>query len=263
MLKKERHINPILLILFLCVSTNSFCQSPTKNIAKSFDEIVGYDNLDISNGIFLPPDYPYLLDQENKYFENKTNTKTFNQTLLTTQNQNGYTKGNVTYNGQRYYDVELKYDILNDFLIYHPKGTSSIIACRLISQKVDSFSIYDKNFIHISKKNIAPAGTNFQGFYQKIVIDNDLELYLKFEKNRREQIKNHKIYYFYVSNHQFWINYDKIYTKITSKKDVLNIFPTLSKEIQNFYEVEALLKDNNLPLFYENLLFYIKDFLDN
>lgn len=239
---KNYTLSYLIVPILLSVSPCSFGQSQLKNITKTFDEIVGQENLNINNGIFNLQDYPYVVPNQTKYFLKK-----------------GYSKGNVTYNGQPYYDVKLKYDLNQDILVYKPQNSGSNIGCNLIPQKVDSFSLYGKKFVYLNLPRNAPN----PGYYQKVEMEKEFIFYIKFHKTRSDKIIGDKLYYFYQPDNEFWLHYQNAYSEISSINDVLEVFPDFSKKIKDFYDTKELLRTTDPPLFYQKLMVYINDLLGN
>lgn len=249
--KKNLPLYTCLIFFFLFATSSSFCQSNLKVITKSFDKIVGEENLDINNGRFNLRDYRYVVPHHTKYLVNLD--------IQDQRSNNGaYTIGDVTYNGQHFYDVKLKYDLYKDLLVFNPTNAISTIACNLIRHKVDSFSIYNKKFVYLNPSKNTP---NFEGYYQKIKHNRNFILYIKYDKNRRNIIKDDKVYYSYVPNYVFWLYYHQTHREISSINDVSDVFPALSEKIHNFHQSNKLLQKANPPLFYQKLMLYINNLL--
>lgn len=245
MLRKKRILNLTLLILFLCASTNSFCQSQLEKVTKTFDKIVGEENLSINNGVFNLRDLYYVDPDRTKYFVS-----------------NEYSIGDVAYDGQYYYDVKLKYDLYKGLLIYNPINSGPNIGCNLIQPKVDSFSLHTKKFILLDKPEL--AGTSMHtGYYQKLKIAKNFVLYIKYHKTRSDKIKKDKIVYFYTPDYKFWLKYKNDYIAISSKKDISAVFPDFSKNISQFYDTQGFIKKSDPPLFHQKLMVYINNLLEN
>ncbi len=81
--------------------------------------------------------------------------------------------GTVEYDGKKYTDTELMYDLVKDELILlHYNGSARI---QLIKSKVEAFTIADRNFIHVKSDRSIDWGIN-EGYYEVIHKGKDLLL---------------------------------------------------------------------------------------
>lgn len=192
------------------------------------DSIAQYENLPINNG----------LSYENKYWNTTNDTKQFYN--------NEYTKCTISYDGKLYSDVKLKFDILNNQILFKPKFNviSEIV---LINELVDYFIINQKKFI---KLNI----NNHYQYFEEIKINNEDLLLIKHIKTFKEDLSTGEKKYSFYDNFEIYLNHKKAYYFLNNKNSLITIFPNYKKEIQNFYKSNELLKENNLILFYTKLI---------
>lgn len=236
----------ILWIALLLFPTTFFGQSQLKNYTKKFDHVVGKENLGINNGPLKLRDYPFIIEGKTKYFQNL-----------------GYTKSTVHYDGQPYFEVNLKYDLSEGNLIFNPKNAAPNIGVILIEQKVDSFQLQSFTFVNLGKLVSAGKNINYHGYWRQIKIDSGFFLFIKYKNNRKDIIKNDKVFHQFDLHHTFLVNYNGKFQPISSKNDILKIFPNFSEEINRFYESNKYLEKSDLPLFYSNLLNSIHALLGN
>ncbi|HET8839143.1 MAG TPA: hypothetical protein VFM82_09165 [Flavobacteriaceae bacterium] len=234
-----------ILCMIFGFPTTFFAQSQLKNYTEQFDSVVGEENLGINNGTLNLRDYQFVIEGKTKYFQNL-----------------GYTKGTVHYDGQPYYEVKLKYDLSEEQLIFNPKNATSNIGVNLIRQKVDSFELQGLTFVNMNKL-VSADKTNYKGYWHQIKIGSDFFLYIKYKKNRKDIIKNDKVFHQFDLYRTFLVDYDGNFQPISSKNDILKIFPDFSEEINRFYEANKSLENSDLPLFYTNLLNRINFLLEN
>jgi hypothetical protein len=81
--------------------------------------------------------------------------------------------GTVEYDGKKYTDTELLYDLVKDELVLlHYNGSARI---QLIKSKVESFTISERSFIHVKEDKSKDWGIN-EGYYEVIHKGKDLLL---------------------------------------------------------------------------------------
>lgn len=231
------------LILFGLFLNISPIHSQSNDIAVHnwFDKTVGQENLDIINGV--PHTNPYRTTVGNSLYYNDQ-----------------YDTGTLTYEGQTYYNVKLKYDTYRDILVLNLFDDTESIGINLITAKVSSFSIKDKNFINIEKKN--PELPEFStGYYEENKNFSDFIFYIKHRKNQQKSIKEDQIFYSFTDNTLFFLDLKNKLYSIKSKNDIIKLFPDQKKEINGFYLMNRELRKSDENQFMRNLMKYISNSL--
>jgi hypothetical protein len=177
-----------------------------------FDNSVGKENLNINNGPSYRDNYVTIGDNNMYYIANK------------------FMKGNVTYDGQTYYDLNIKYDTYRDQLIINPLGESKYSSIALIQDKISAFTVNGKNFIKLNKE-VSPLSQLTTGYYELNVL------------------------------REGFIFYNNTYYTSNSKSEVLKIFPTLKKQINDFYAMNREIRKSDNDQFMINLLKHINSSL--
>lgn len=232
----------ILFGLFLNISAiHSQTSSNDISTYNWFDKTVGIENLNLINGV--PHTNPFrTIDENNMYYINQ------------------YELGSLNYEGQTYYNVMLKYDIYRDILALNPFGESENIGVNVIKTKVQFFSIKDKNFVNIDKKD--PAVPEFTaGYYEENKISPDFVLYIKHHKNQQKTIVESVLYYHFKEDTSFFLDLKNKTYSIKSKNDVIKLFPEQKKQINGFYLMNRELRKSDEKQFMRNLMKYISNFL--
>jgi hypothetical protein len=211
------------------------------NIYNWFDKTVGKDNLDLNNG--TPHINPYRTIGENHLY------------LI-----NKYESGKINYDGQKYYEVKLKYDIYRDILVLNPYGESENIGINLNQSKVETFSILDKNFVKIDKK-IETVPEFISGYYEESKISRDFTFYIKHRKDLQKTVSENGVYYTFKDNNSFFIYLKNNISVIKSKNDIVKLFPEQKKQINGFYLLNRELQKSDLNQFMKNLMKYISNSL--
>ena len=218
-----------LLLLVLIFSLN--CYSQNKNIVKHNDSLVGNENLPINNGLVYYNKYKITSEKTSQFLENK------------------YNLGIVKYNGETYFDINLKYDVFEDVLIFKPTTQLAIETC-FISKQVDYFILKNKKF---QKLETVTNNQSTFGFFEEIEVNTKCNLYIKHKKIIKEDYKSDKLSYQFYDYKIYYVLYNNKLEEISNKKSIIELFPNLKKEINQFYKLNSNIKKQNIQLFYQNL----------
>lgn len=232
-MKRLSYIYPLLLII--AFSSNAQTNSKDK-IYETYDAIVGYDNTGLYNGteftdLFLNTDGSF------RYF-----------------NGFDYSKGSVTYNDQNYVDVSLKYDLLEDNLLAISDDNLSIFNIKLIPDFIEAFSIYNKNFVRLTDTNLKLDGN---GFFEAAYMGNELDLYIKHVKRKKEKAKRDAVQYKFKEDNFYMLKNAGKYYIVNSVKDYRKSLPAKEEEIREFYKTYRTLYKSNPEMFFVNLTKYL------
>lgn len=223
-------IKKLLLLPVLIFSLGCFSQN--KNSIKQNDSLVGYENLAYNNGIVYNNKYKNTSQNTSQFFENK-----YNNCVL-------------QYNNQTYYDVSLKYDVFEDVLLFK-SNLQLVLETSLITKQVDYFILKNKKFKKIetvTADNIVTAG-----YFEENEINEKSTLFVKHKKIIKVDSRSEKLSHIFYDYKIYYIFYNNKLEEISSKSDIIKLFPTLKKEIKQFYKENRTQKDNNIQLFYQNL----------
>ncbi|NRT13810.1 hypothetical protein HNP99_000135 [Flavobacterium sp. 28A] len=239
MLTKLKVKLSIALFAVILTKYNGHCQSASETLLYNwYDNSIGKENLAINNGSIHVNPYKTIGENNMYYITDK------------------YSKGIISYEGQIYNDVDIKYDIFTDQLILKPYGESNYIGVNLILEKIDFFYLNDKKFVNLSYHHTdLPEFIN--GYYEISVATDINVLYIKHHKNMREKINNNHIFKEFKEKYEFLINYKNSYYKIENKKDIIQIFPKHKSKISAYYSKNKNLEKSDEIKFMENLLRYI------
>lgn len=210
------------------------------NLYDWFDNAIGKENLNINNGPLHSNPYRTITNKNRYYIDE-------------------FSVGNISYENQIYFDVKLKYDILEDQVIFKLNKQTDNLAINLIQDKVNFFFIRNKKFINLNSK-IDNLPDFITGYYEENFIGNSLELYIKHSKKRKE------IYYFdgfysdYIENNEFVLKHKNTFQKIDSEKEIKQLFPEYKKAISNFYYINRAIEKSDKKQFMENLIKHIDSF---
>lgn len=245
--KNKITINFFFAIFFIIntVSIQSQTNTSNKDSYNWFDNIIGYENTGIYNGIIYKEKFR-TIDNNHKFF-------------LTSQ----FSKGNIIYYGQPYYNIEMKYDIYEDLLIVKLPKNSEYFIIQLINDKIDGFSINNNKFLKISGKYETFFNGAISGFYEISYQSKHLNLLKKNKKSRKERIVGNFVYSKFKDESEHIISFNDKYYKINSKKYLVKLFPDLKKNIDNFYNSNKQLFKKDKDTFMIKLMEHLSSLINN
>ncbi len=208
------------------------CFSQNKNLIKQNDSLVGIENLAYNNGVVYYNKYQTTSQNTSQFLENK-----YNNCIL-------------QYNNQTYYDVNLKYDVFEDILLFKP-NTQIVLETSLITKQVDYFILKNKKFKKL--ETISSDKSIRYSFFEEVEINTKSTLYIKHKKNIKVDFQSVKLSYIFYDYKVYYIYHNNKLEEISSKKSIIDLFPSSKKEIKQFYQKNRDLKDSNIQLFYQNL----------
>lgn len=218
-------------------------QSEERYITKMHDSIIGKQGLAINNGYYHSNPYP-LLNGKHRYYASDSSLK-----------------GTVFYENQYYYDIDIKYDLYQDVLVYKPTSESGNIGIELIPQNVDHFTINKRKFVNLGK-TVSPMITFIKGYYEENLNSKNFVFYIKHHKDRKEITNGTRTYNEFNDNNEYYIFRNDNYYKIASKGDIVALFPEHKKNINDLFNSNRSLEKENKYLFYETLIHKLNSLLE-
>ncbi|MBP9793510.1 MAG: hypothetical protein KBC56_05865 [Flavobacterium sp.] len=215
----------VFVLALLLFTTQFHAQSASSNELVKIDQTIGYQNLPYINGK-LHLNYDNTINKNNhRYFD-----------------ENEFTSGDITYNGQNYFGLKLKYDLKEDVLVCLPDQENNYIKINLISDYITEFSLGNKKFKNLTNELKAKFK---KGFYEKKIETKQATLYIKHSKSALEIVKNNNTQKEYFLKKEHLIFAKNNYFPVDSERDLIEIFPEMKAEIKSYYEKnEKLEKDN-------------------
>lgn len=179
---------------------------------QTVDKIIGLENTKLYNG--------------KRYFNTYKATEN-NHNFYKTPNS---IKGNVVYNDAKFYNVNLKYDLFLDQLIFEPIGERRFINIELIRDKVSSFKLNNNNFIN--SKFIKANNNTTTGYLEIIQTSPSLVLYAKRKKFVSSKIKNNSVLYLFSEKSLFYLSYNNEFKEIQNTKSFRKLFVDYDDELK-------------------------------
>lgn len=140
-----------------------------------------------------------------------------------------YLKGSVTFNGQSFDNLDLKYDIFSDELVYRPESHPVIF---LNKEMVDSFELNPglrKYFFYNAGINprSGPAG------YVNLLYSGPTSLLVKYVK-KIQPLADQGIYDLFLQVHRIFVIKDTVITSIDSRKQLFGLFEDRKKDVREY-----------------------------
>lgn len=216
------------LFSFSCFSQNS----SKEKIYSWYDKQTGIENSVLFRGIeYVEEDR--MINEKHKFFESEE-----------------FKHGSVTYEGQIYYNVPLKFNIYDDLLLVNLQQELRNSFFQLFSDKVNYFEIDDHKFRFLQAEN----NSDIQGFYEVISEEGDFEIFKKHRKNRME-IRDRNIAYseFSIANPDYIFQFQNEFFELDNRRDLFSQFPDFKNEIRGFYNKNRKQSKDNTDAFMKNL----------
>jgi hypothetical protein len=142
---------------------------------------------------------------------------------------NTFLKGSVTFNGRRFNNLDLQYDITNDELILRIESYPVII---MNKEMVDSFSLFFEN----RNYHIVNAGTDTSSVlrgYINVLYDGPSTLFVKYTKKLQPLAVDGRYDLFY-EEHRTYLRKGTEIVPVEGKRKLLNLLKDNKKEIRYY-----------------------------
>ncbi|WP_431121385.1 hypothetical protein [Flagellimonas flava] len=223
-----------MLVLGLVASAHGQ-ESQQVSYYNQFDKEVGIENTGLYQGEIHAVKYR-TINENTQYYKNRD-----------------FLKGDVCYEGQCYYGLDLKYDVFEDQVLLKLISKAGGGTLRLFKDKVESFTIAGVDFIKLERSQ-AP-GLNLYGFYAVAYEGPLYTLYTKYTKKSFDRKDRSAIYYEFLDGQSEQVLfYQGKYHIVNTKKDNLLVFPQLKKDIDRFYNLARGLRKSDPNGFQVSLL---------
>ncbi|MGI0107603.1 hypothetical protein [Salinimicrobium sp. WS361] len=212
MLKNFGNI-PILWFILSLNAATTFSQTEVKPVYKLLDSAIHIQNTDLANGTEYI-DQHIIKSNHHKYFQTQK-----------------YLNGNVLYDDQPYYDLDLQYNIYDDLLLVRIPTTGGATTINLHKSKVKAFNIENHSFISLS------ASPDEKPQFYEILLDSDDILLLKkhHKKLKKHLDQNFAYFEFKEDSPEYFVSIENTLSKIDSRRSIRKLFPNKEEQIENFY----------------------------
>lgn len=173
-------------------------------------------------------------------------------------NTSNFQVGTLIYDGQFYPNVELKYDLFDQQLLFNAGYNFSVPTIILFKDKVQGFTLGNNHFFHVNGGN---TNDELKGYFEVLMEKSELLLLKKNKKKRFKRIRGKTIYYEFESEAYYVLRYNDFYHKIDSKKDIVKVLPEYKAYINEYYNTAQ--RKNYSDQFWTNFLYQLADKLES
>lgn len=212
-----------LLVILLLYATTSVSQTETKPVYELLDSAIHVQNTDLANGTEYIEQH-IIKSDDHKFFQNLK-----------------YLKGNVVYEGQPYYNLDLKYNVYDDLILVRIPTAGGVRHIELHKSRVQAFNINGHNFIALKES------TDERKQFYEVLLDVDDTLLLK---KHRKKIKKHldrsfTYFEFKKDSPKYFVSINDTLHEIDSRRAIRKLFPEKKEQIDNFYRSNPSLQRSN------------------
>jgi hypothetical protein len=226
-----KHFITAFLLFFISFFSHSQTQNTQRNYYKWFDSQIGIENTGLNNGIRYKELYR-IKNGKHKFYLSPN-----------------FIKGDIFYQGQLYYDIDMKYDLFEDQIIINLETQQGFSTFQLIKDLIDYFIIENKQFIQLTNNKVSNSPNLISGFYEIYFSSSNFILYKKYFKNRIKFLESKVVFSEFRNKYEYYIFYNNTYYLIDRKNDFRKIFPSQMKIITSFYNKNKILLKSNYDLF--------------
>lgn len=238
LMKKKIFVLFFLNLNFGFVTT---AQTSMVDVYNWFDSIHGDENAELYSGILFVNEFKVTNDK-HRFF--KTDS---------------FVDGTVSYNGNTYYNQDLKYDLLTDELLVKPKTATSALVLQIVKNKIDSFSVKNQKFIKLTSNASLSSDSEF---FEKLS-ENKIILLLKKHSAINLGPRNEVLYYEFRYKSKFFFQYKNVVFPANTKNDIIAAFPEQKKMIRKTFKKNKLLRKANPDSFMQYLSDELEIFYSN
>ena len=196
-----------------------------------FDQVVGNSNTGIYNAVEYVERHR-TINEHHKFFLFE-----------------GFLPGTVVYEDQPYFDLEVKYNVFDGLLQVRVPNRGNEALFQLLTEKVERFTIAGHEFVNISEKG---------GFHEILLDNKNMTLLVRYNKSLKKiQDKEFVYYEFLNEDKDYLLDFKGQYYVITSRRDIIDLFPDKKKRIRDFYRDEKSLRKSDYNSFLQKMFQYL------
>lgn len=195
----------------------AFLRSAVKNAVALYRQSIG-KQAHLYNGL-------EYVDHRKHYFEG-------HQFL----DSNEFSQGAVFYEGGWYEQVPMLYDLVTDEIVI--KHEDSGLKQRLISEKVDTFSLYGHTFVRLGKDKSSSTSLP-PGFYD-LIHSNKTKVLVKRTKSPQQKATSTGMEGWFDAGEKYYVWKEGTYTQVSRKGSVLKVFEDRKKALQKHLRAQKI-----------------------
>ncbi|WP_299627954.1 hypothetical protein [uncultured Tenacibaculum sp.] len=229
-----KKLNIFFLNLFIIQSLLSQEQKPEQQLYSFLDNTINNVNTKLSYGDVYKEKYIKKTKNNHNFFDSST-----------------FKKGSIIYRNEVFYDVLLKYEIVDDYVIIKLSNLKQNLSIIPGKRFVESFQIDTISFIN----------TKQHGFLEVINSNKHFSIFRKHTKVRKDNNDNRFIHHTFKKKKDLYyiLLKEQAYIPVKSKRDFIKIYPTQKKVISKFYKTNKNLLKQNFKEFLIKLMITIHE----
>ncbi|WP_133550289.1 hypothetical protein [Salegentibacter sp. 24] len=171
-----------------------------------------------------------------------------------------FREATITYNGQTFYNVPIKYNIYKDVVIVNPQYNQKSSIFQLVDNRVQEFTINEHQFIYLNALN----NPKISGFFEILADENKLKIYKK-HKMKMKELRDRQVVYheFEKAKAAYYFEFQNEVFELENKRNLYGFFPDLKNEIRDFYRNNRSIRQDNSDNFMKNLATKINSIISN
>lgn len=223
----------IFSLLLIPIQSTGQNQGKVKEKYRWFDTMIGQTNSGLFKGVTYNNTYR-VINEKNQFFENKD-----------------FRTGSVSYYGQRYFDIPLKYDVyLDDLLVVNNELANKPIMV-FDKEGVSDFTIEGDSFERISTN---PDSNVASGFYQVLLNKDSLTIYKKLRKKIFKRTDEQIVYYEFKDGYSYLLYFGDVYYPFRKFTELNRFFSRDRKKIKAISKKHRALKKSNSDAYMKAVL---------
>jgi len=184
-----------------------------ENALNIYDKAIGRNSM-----IYTGPEYHYIHTgiEGHPYFMD-----------------NYWGSGTVSYEGQCFENIEIKYDIIRDLLLVKHLGKDGyLLPLELYSPKVEEFNLLGHHFLYIKEDILSDFNS---GFYDLLHDGDPVKVLAKrIKKETKGQNSISKIEKKYAQKDKYYLKYKSYYYSVKGRKSYLKVLSDRKSELKTF-----------------------------
>jgi len=141
-----------------------------------------------------------------------------------------FVKGDVVFQNQTYYDVDLKFNVYEDRLVVKLSNQSSENTLAPIKAYTSSFQIGNNQFVLVNDAKAVES--KITGYYELLQDNSHFRLLKKHNKSRTTKFDAGRSFYEFKDSRADYLLHNKDgYHRVNSKRELSKLFPQFKREI--------------------------------
>ncbi|WP_425234675.1 hypothetical protein [Ulvibacterium sp.] len=207
-----------------------------------FDDMIGQTNSGIFEGVAYAEEFRAIND-EHQFFKEPY-----------------FVLGSVIYDGEPYFEVNLRYDVYTDQLSIKNEKLSRLPITVLDKEKVAEFQIDQHQFKHLSGKE---TKENISGFFEILLEKDSLSLFKKHRKKRFKRTDEEVLYYEFKDGYTYYLRLGLDFYVLKKANDLNGIFPKYKKEVKALRNRYASLGKSDTDAYMKSILLDLSALISN